>query len=665
MTTTLTINNAVIQGNVSGLPQGGSNTTTVSNRAELKALDTNAVAGVIVGGEGGRNGSFRFNSLDLSSTLTRETISVSSVNTSTETLTSAGHNLTIGMGLFVAADTHGLIANTMYYPIVVSDDEFRLAVSLDDAIDGIAVNLADANPFTLMRHLDPHEGHYIIADGHSLGGEDGAWVRNDRAEIHAAHFGLTGDDLQPDWVYAQAAVHMAEHRTYPVNIGGGTVYMLFAPNVMKWDGVVRVNRAGINIHGSDNLYGPRAKGNASLFLHFTQNSYSSSVTGVAFQSINPSFDNLGVLIESAYTTADKCKFDGVAIGVQVQNCDNAGINGCIAEGTKTAIIVFYNSIDCFANDPVTRKNVGIYPNDPEYAIYNIGAQGTRINNPSFLNAKRMILITPSPENSVDNININGGFASEGSETGIDFASYEEGKHIQNVNVSNMSFGGDSQGIRAQGNKENIDNINFDNCMISYPNKDKQGANANLPGCGINVEFAGGGLWTFSNCQIGAMNGGTALVQASSSVKMTFTGGNIGKISGVGVSQYLFSLTGGAEAYCNGVYMDPNSFTDAIAYTDASSVFELKNPIGGILKGTYNFNSPVSIPAGATYAFPVTALHAEMGDYARASLSTLATGKVDVTAVVTGSDSVMVNFQNNTGASYNIPIGAVIKAYCEK
>ena len=179
-------------------------TATAASRTALKALPTNRYSAATLA-ESGREGQFVWNGADVSAGLLGAGKASSAVDSSTETITSAGHLLRTGNAVIVTAAVNGLSTNTLYWVIRVDDSNFKLASSYANAIAGAAFNLTGTSAVTVRQHLDPLEGVYVCPPA-DISGASGAWVRRFDGPINARWFGAGGGTALLDRGGIQAAI---------------------------------------------------------------------------------------------------------------------------------------------------------------------------------------------------------------------------------------------------------------------------------------------------------------------------------------------------------------------------------------------------------------------------------------------------------------------------
>lgn len=155
------------------------------------SADAAYLMGRTTAGDGGE-GEFRWDGSDLSGTLVLASVTSTSVDDTTDTITSAGHGLVDGDGVTVDSTVNGLTANALYWVAGSTTDTFQLSTSFG----GAAVDLTGTTNFTTKKLLDPLQGVYVVSDRI---GASGGWVRqtsktgDSRPKINSAWFGYVAD----------------------------------------------------------------------------------------------------------------------------------------------------------------------------------------------------------------------------------------------------------------------------------------------------------------------------------------------------------------------------------------------------------------------------------------------------------------------------------------
>lgn len=150
----------------------------------------------------GGGGFFRWASGDQSAVLINQTISIASVDTSNDRLTSTAHGFVTGNGVLASAADAGLSTNTLYYVSRYSANEVSLHTTAADAFAGTnKVNITSlGGSLSLKRLADPGQGIYVTRTGAALDGSAGAWMRVlPGGPYQAAWWGM--------WASATAAVN--------------------------------------------------------------------------------------------------------------------------------------------------------------------------------------------------------------------------------------------------------------------------------------------------------------------------------------------------------------------------------------------------------------------------------------------------------------------------
>lgn len=154
--------------------------------------DVAYMAGRTTAGDGGE-GIFRWDSSDLSSTLVLSSVTSTSVDDITDTITLIAHGLRNGDGVVSQSAVNGLSINTVYWVVNATTDTFQLS----ETFGGAAFDLIGANNFTVDHLLDPAKGVYIVGAS-DLAGTGGAWVRRREAVFSVGWFGAIGDGITDD-----------------------------------------------------------------------------------------------------------------------------------------------------------------------------------------------------------------------------------------------------------------------------------------------------------------------------------------------------------------------------------------------------------------------------------------------------------------------------------
>jgi hypothetical protein len=168
-------------------------------RTALKALTTSITRPVYLA-ESGREGMFSWDGSDRSSAILGAAITSSTVNSTTEVITSVAHGLKTGDAVIATTAVNGLSLQTIYYVIGVDADTFKLASSFANARAGTAFNLTGTTNFSVRQHKDPLEGVYVTPTS-DITGASGAWIRkyDDLPTVRVFGAVLDGstDDSQP------------------------------------------------------------------------------------------------------------------------------------------------------------------------------------------------------------------------------------------------------------------------------------------------------------------------------------------------------------------------------------------------------------------------------------------------------------------------------------
>lgn len=235
--------------------------------------DAAYMVGRVTSGDGGE-GNFRWDSSDLSSTLVLASVTSTSVDDTTDTITSAGHGLVDGDGVVSQSAVNGLSLNTVYWVVNATNDTFQLSSNPSGSI----FDLVGTANFTLDRLLDPLKGIYVTATN-DLTGVGGAWAREIKPAYTADEFGINGNstDADDDSALLKSALDVCLRLGAWLDIGGfGKVYnlrnsWLFSDNTKVrasgakiWRGTGHsggTQQAGATIRNSD-----QASGNSGILM---------------------------------------------------------------------------------------------------------------------------------------------------------------------------------------------------------------------------------------------------------------------------------------------------------------------------------------------------------------------------------------------------------------
>lgn len=252
--------------------------------------DAAYMVGRVTAGDGGE-GNFRWDSSDLSSTLVLSSVTSTSVDDATDTITSAGHGLSNGDGVVVQTDVNGLSINTVYWVVNAATDTFQLS----ETFNGVAFDLTGTTNFTSDHLLDPMRGAYITAPD-DLTGQNGAWVR----EIE--------DDVNPDWFDGNliASVRFVYRTTQgTIKASGGGSYQLSSELDVPGNIMVDLNRSTVILTDKN------------AFISLTRN------------SLGAANNRYGGIVNGTISGNGVADF-GLYIGVSVQKeFANLVVTGCV------------------------------------------------------------------------------------------------------------------------------------------------------------------------------------------------------------------------------------------------------------------------------------------------------------------------------------------------
>lgn len=121
----------------------------------------------------GRDGDFRWNASDLSSTLVLASATSDSVDSGTDTINDADHPFSDGDGVITQTTVNGLTAQTVYWVVNSTTGTYQLSATFG----GGAVDLTGTTNVTIDHLLDPRQRTYVTPTSDKTGAS-GAWVFN-------------------------------------------------------------------------------------------------------------------------------------------------------------------------------------------------------------------------------------------------------------------------------------------------------------------------------------------------------------------------------------------------------------------------------------------------------------------------------------------------------
>lgn len=147
----------------------------VADRTELAALDTSKDLAAFVLADRDQS-QWVWDASDLSATLVGPAIASSAVDSGTNNITSVAHGLFNRTPVIATTTTADITANTIYFAIVVDDDNYQLATSVANAQAGTEIDLTVTTAITVKRHFDPYGDRVTVASGAEKDGSDGGYV---------------------------------------------------------------------------------------------------------------------------------------------------------------------------------------------------------------------------------------------------------------------------------------------------------------------------------------------------------------------------------------------------------------------------------------------------------------------------------------------------------
>ncbi len=137
----------------------------------------------------GRDGDFRWDSSDLSSTLVLASATSDSVDDTTDTINDADHPFSDGDGVITQTTVNGLTAHTVYWVVNSTSGTYQLSATFG----GGAVDLTGTTNVTIDHLLDPRQGIYVTPAADKTGA-GGAWERALDGDPDARMFGYSNGD---------------------------------------------------------------------------------------------------------------------------------------------------------------------------------------------------------------------------------------------------------------------------------------------------------------------------------------------------------------------------------------------------------------------------------------------------------------------------------------
>lgn len=181
----------------------------VGSISDLESLADTALDGDaarLVSGTG-RDGDFRWNSSDLSSTLVLASATSDSVDNTTDTINDADHPFSDGDGVITQTTVNGLTAQTVYWVVNSTSGTYQLSATFG----GGAVDLTGTANVTIDHLLDPRQGIYVTPTADKTG-TSGAWGRMVEGPVNILWFGTAGSGLADDTGPIQGALDYAGGR---------------------------------------------------------------------------------------------------------------------------------------------------------------------------------------------------------------------------------------------------------------------------------------------------------------------------------------------------------------------------------------------------------------------------------------------------------------------
>ncbi|WP_138438604.1 hypothetical protein [Marinobacter alexandrii] len=131
----------------------------VASRTEMKAINAAADYQFSLD-EGGRSGDFVVRDSAGAGFLIIKSVTSTSVDATTDTITSTAHGLVDGDGVKPTTTVNGLTAGQLYWVVGATANTFQLSLTYG----GAAVDLTGTTNFTVDHMFDPLEGRYALLD---------------------------------------------------------------------------------------------------------------------------------------------------------------------------------------------------------------------------------------------------------------------------------------------------------------------------------------------------------------------------------------------------------------------------------------------------------------------------------------------------------------------
>ena len=160
----------------------------VASRAEMKGYNVNAGYQFSLD-EGERSGDFVVRDAASASFLIIKSVTSSSVDAASDTITSTAHGLVDGDGVKPTASVNGLTAGQLYWVVSATGNTYQLSLSYG----GAAVDLTGTTNFTVDHMFDPLEGIYVLLDNGNYA------ERKNKNYITPGMYGAVGDEIEDDY----------------------------------------------------------------------------------------------------------------------------------------------------------------------------------------------------------------------------------------------------------------------------------------------------------------------------------------------------------------------------------------------------------------------------------------------------------------------------------
>lgn len=125
------------------------------------------------------------------------------------------HGITTGMAAIVTSAANGLVTNTLYYLRRVNEAVWSVHTTPQNAMDNVAIDIIGTANQTFKVIADPVEARFILRNGAPLDGSAGAWVRQS-PHINVRHAGAVPN--AESWYPIQASIWLGYFLKLPTYV---------------------------------------------------------------------------------------------------------------------------------------------------------------------------------------------------------------------------------------------------------------------------------------------------------------------------------------------------------------------------------------------------------------------------------------------------------------